>query len=117
MLGLLNNLLINLFQGVPFLFILGVTDEHDVQVAISRMTENIPVGPVFIDHPYRVEATVSAVDETQVHTEGAIVEASGTQLVASTASFTIVGVVDLDGPNEVEDRHRHLLGDDAAPDN
>lgn len=66
----------------------------------------------FVDHRYRVEADVTAVDEVAVHTTGRIVDAEGIVLVSSDSTFHIVGDVDaVTGENTLDDAQRRLLGD------
>lgn len=67
------------------------------------------IGPVFVDHPYRVEAEVTGVDDALVHTAGRIVDGASKTLITSISTFHIVGEVDLSGHNRLDDRHRHLL--------
>ena len=70
------------------------------------------ITPVFIDHPYRVEAEVTGVDDALVHTVGRIVDGAGATMVSSISTFHIVGEVDVNtGENTVDARQQRLLGD------
>jgi acyl-coenzyme A thioesterase PaaI-like protein len=67
---------------------------------------------VFIDHEYRVQANVAAVDGVTVSTKAEIVDTDGIVLVTSSSTFHIVGEVDVEtGTNHLDDRQRKLLGD------
>ena len=61
---------------------------------LTRSTQADFEGAVFVDHPNSVRAWVVDVGIKQVTTEAVIVDQGGVEVVRSSTSFTIVGVVD-----------------------
>ena len=68
------------------------------------------ISPVFVDHPYRVEAEVTGVDDALVHTVGRVVGGDDATLISSISTFHIVGEVDVaTGENTLDEHHRGLV--------
>lgn len=61
---------------------------------LTRTTQATFEGPVFVDHPHRVEARIVADGDSEVSTEATIYDSAGNGVVVATASFVVVGVVD-----------------------
>jgi len=61
---------------------------------LTRTTQATFDGAVFVDQPNRVAARVISDGDRTVTTEATICDPSGTVVVRSQASFTVVGVID-----------------------
>jgi acyl-coenzyme A thioesterase PaaI-like protein len=78
--------------------------------ALTASTAADFISPVFVDHPYRVEAEVTDVDDALVHTVGRVVGGDDATLISSISTFHIVGEVDVaTGENTLDEHHRGLV--------
>lgn len=61
---------------------------------LTRRTESSFDGAVFIDHDNEVRATIVEDGDAEVRTAAVLLDHTGTEVVRSTATFTVVGVID-----------------------
>ncbi len=79
---------------------------------LTKSTQASFEGAVFVDHPNSVRAWIVEHDDARVHTEAAIVDHTGTEVVRSSSIFTVVGVVDeTQAALGLSAKHMGLLGD------
>lgn len=77
--------------------------------ALTHTTAATFDGPVFVDHDYRVEATITA-DGDKLETEARVLDVDHTVLVRSTATFAVLGDVDPEqAAAGLRTEHRRLL--------
>lgn len=82
---------------------------------LTRSTEASFDGAVFVDHPYRVEATIVSDGESEVATAALIRDGDDTVVVTARSMFAVVGVVDeTQASLGLAERHQGLLGDASS---